>query len=73
MGRSAGRITAFRGRVQPGNSGGPIVDVAGRVSGTVFAESVGGGPQGGYAVPNVTVRRVLASAGERVGTGPCAG
>ena len=67
------RITAFRGRVQPGNSGGPLVDVAGRVSGTIFAESVGGGPRGGYAVPNATVRRVLAGAGERVGTGPCAG
>jgi S1-C subfamily serine protease len=67
------RITAFRGQVQQGNSGGPLVDVAGRVSGTVFAESVGGGPRGGYAVPNATVRRVLASAGKRVGTGPCAG
>ena len=66
------RMTAFRGRVQRGNSGGPLVDVAGRVSGTVFAESVGGGRRGGYAVPNVTVRRVLASAGDRVGTGPCA-
>jgi S1-C subfamily serine protease len=66
------RITAFRGRVQPGNSGGPIVDVAGNVAATVFAESVSGGPRGGYAVPNDTVRRVLASAGGRVGTGPCA-
>ena len=59
--------------MQPGNSGGPLVDVAGRVSGTVFAESLGGGPRGGYAVPNENVRRVLASAGDRVGTGPCAG
>jgi S1-C subfamily serine protease len=67
------RITAFRGRVQPGNSGGPLIDAAGRVSGTVFAQSVGGGPRGGYAVSNVTVGRVLASAGDRVGTGPCAG
>jgi S1-C subfamily serine protease len=66
------RITAFRGKVQPGNSGGPIVDVAGRVSATVFAQSVGGGPRGGYAVPNETVRRVLASAHAPVGTGPCA-
>jgi S1-C subfamily serine protease len=66
------RITAFRGRVQPGNSGGPLVDVAGQVSGTVFAQSVGGGPRGGYAVPNATVRRVLASAGDAVDTGPCA-
>ena len=67
------RITAFRGKVQPGNSGGPIVDTAGRVSATVFAQSVGGGPQGGYGVPNDTVRRVLASAGGPVDTGPCAG
>jgi S1-C subfamily serine protease len=66
------RITAFRGKVQPGNSGGPIVDLAGRVSGTVFAQAVGGGPQGGYAVSNATVGRVLASARGPVGTGPCA-
>jgi S1-C subfamily serine protease len=66
------RIEAFRGKVQPGNSGGPIVDGAGQVAGTVFAQSVGGGPRGGYAVPNETVRRVLASAHGRVGTGPCA-
>ena len=65
------RITAFRGKVQPGNSGGPLVDTAGRVAGTVFAESVGGSTRGGYAVPNVTVRRVLASAGGPVDTGPC--
>ena len=67
------RITAFRGRVQRGNSGGPIVDVAGHVSGTVFAESVGGRTRGGYAVPNATVRRVLAEAGGPVSTGPCIG
>jgi S1-C subfamily serine protease len=65
------RITAFRGKVQPGNSGGPIVDAAGRVSGTVFAQAVGGRTRGGYAVPNEVVRRVLASAGHRVDTGPC--
>jgi len=64
-------ITAFRGSVQPGNSGGPIVDVAGRVSGTVFAESVGGGARGGYAVPNEVVRRVLASADGPIDSGPC--
>jgi S1-C subfamily serine protease len=66
------RITAFRGTVQRGNSGGPLVDVAGRVSGTVFAEAVGGGPRGGYAVSNVVVQRVLAMAGRPVDTGPCA-
>jgi S1-C subfamily serine protease len=66
------RIMAFRGKVQPGNSGGPIIDAAGQVAGTVFAQSVGGGPRGGYAVPNVTVRRVLASARFPVRTGVCA-
>jgi S1-C subfamily serine protease len=66
------RITAFRGKVQPGNSGGPLVDTAGHVAGTVFAQSVGGGPRGGYAVANATVRRVVAGAHGPVGTGPCA-
>lgn len=65
------KITAFRGEVQPGNSGGPIVDVAGRVSGTVFAEAIGGSTRGGYAVPNDIVRRALQSAGGPVDTGPC--
>jgi S1-C subfamily serine protease len=66
------RITAFRGQVQPGNSGGPIVDDAGHVAGTVFAEALGGITGGGYAVPNKVVRRVLDSAGAPVDTGPCA-
>ncbi|MDQ3676749.1 MAG: MarP family serine protease [Actinomycetota bacterium] len=65
------KITTFRGSVKPGNSGGPIVDVAGRVSGTVFAKSVGASPAGGYAVPNDVVRRTLSGARDRVGTGPC--
>ena len=65
------RITAFRGRVQPGNSGGPLVDTAGRVAATVFAQSIGGRTRGGYAIPNATVRRVLQRAGGAAGTGPC--
>jgi S1-C subfamily serine protease len=66
------RITSFRGNVQPGNSGGPILDVAGRVAATVFAKSTGGGPEGGFAIPNGVVRKVLARASEPVGTGDCA-
>ena len=62
-------VTAFRADVQPGNSGGPIVDVAGRVSGTVFSKLVGS--SGGYAVPNRVVREALAGANDRVDTGPC--
>jgi Trypsin-like peptidase domain/Colicin V production protein len=64
------RVTAFRADVQPGNSGGPIVDVAGRVSGTVFSKVVVG-PEGGYAVPNDIVRDALRRAGGPVDTGPC--
>lgn len=64
-------VTQFRAAVQPGNSGGPIVDVAGRVSGTVFSKLVGS--SGGYAVPNGTVRDVLSKARGRVDTGPCVG
>jgi S1-C subfamily serine protease len=67
-------VLTFRGLVRSGNSGGPLVDGRGRVVGTVFAAAVGGGPQGGYAVPGSIVRRQLAEArgGGSVGTGPCA-
>jgi S1-C subfamily serine protease len=64
------RVTGFRADVQPGNSGGPIVDVAGRVSGTVFSKVLLG-PDGGYAVPNDIVRDTLRRANNPVDTGPC--
>jgi S1-C subfamily serine protease len=64
------KVTGFRADVQPGNSGGPIVDVAGRVSGTVFSKVLLG-PQGGYAVPNDIVRDTLRRADNPVDTGPC--
>jgi S1-C subfamily serine protease len=74
-------ITSLRGRVRPGNSGGPMVDSAGQVVATVFAAITAGGGAarggGGFAVPNGLVRGQLAAArarGERaVGTGQCAG
>jgi S1-C subfamily serine protease len=71
-------LTPLRGVVQPGNSGGPLVDESGGVLTTVFAATVGGGPPGGYGVANETVSSVLttararASRGASVGTGPCA-
>jgi S1-C subfamily serine protease len=66
-------VLTFRGLVRSGNSGGPLVDARGRVVGTVFAAALGGGPRGGYAVPNSIVRQRIAGAGAGpVSTGPCA-
>jgi S1-C subfamily serine protease len=70
-------IATLRGRVRPGNSGGPMVDAAGQVVGTVFAAITSGssGGPGGFAVPNALVRVQLAKARARsasVGSGPCA-
>jgi S1-C subfamily serine protease len=65
------RIASLRGAVRPGNSGGPMVDGAGRVIATIFAATTQG-PRGGYGVPNSVVRRVLSQLRDRVGTGRCA-
>lgn len=65
-------VTPLRGVVQPGNSGGPMIDTQGHVATTVFAGTTGGGPPGGYGVANSVVAGVLAHAAGRVGTGPCA-
>lgn len=66
------RLTAFRGLVRPGNSGGPMVDGSGAVVTTVFASRVGGGPNSGLGVPARVTERALRAAGPRVGTGQCA-
>jgi S1-C subfamily serine protease len=58
--------------VRHGNSGGPMVDSRGRVVTTVFAATQGGGPEGGFGVPNAIVRSILAGASGPVDTGPCA-
>jgi S1-C subfamily serine protease len=63
-------LTALRGEVHSGNSGGPIVDGNGNVMGTVFAATTQGKP-GGYAVPNDVVQRTLSDSSGAVGTGPC--
>jgi S1-C subfamily serine protease len=70
-------ITALRGHVRPGNSGGPMVDRAGEVVATVFA-AITGSPngEGGFAVPNALVRQQLDASRNRfhaVPTGACAG
>jgi S1-C subfamily serine protease len=70
-------IQSLRGVVRPGNSGGPLVNAAGQVVGTVFASITGPVSRGGdgLAVPNALVRRQLAiarSRGRSVSTGACA-
>ena len=65
-------MTALRGLVRSGNSGGPMVDAGGQVVTTVFAATISG-ERGGYGVPNPVVARALSGVGGPVSTGPCAG
>jgi S1-C subfamily serine protease len=65
-------IVALRGSVRSGNSGGPLVDAAGRVVATVFAATTSG-PPGGFAIPAEDVRDGLAKASSSVSTGACTG
>lgn len=65
-------MLGLRGEVRHGNSGGPLVDVQGRVLGTVFAATTEG-PSGGLAIPNRVLARISeAATGAEVDTGPCA-
>jgi S1-C subfamily serine protease len=66
------RIAFLRGSVRSGNSGGPMVDSAGRVLATVFAATTSA-PTGGFAVPDDVVRLALGDASTPVDTGPCTG
>jgi Trypsin-like peptidase domain/Colicin V production protein len=55
------QVTAIRGAVEPGSSGGPGIDTQGRVRTTVFARR----PRetGGYGIPIDLVRKIVAEAG----------
>ncbi|MCX6387479.1 MAG: trypsin-like peptidase domain-containing protein, partial [Solirubrobacterales bacterium] len=66
-------ITILRGRVRPGNSGGPVLNSSGLVVGTVFGRTTSGGPDGGFSIPPERVQRELqrATSGQRDPTGPC--
>jgi S1-C subfamily serine protease len=63
-------LTALRGQVRSGDSGGALVDGNGKVMGTVFAATTQGRP-GGYAVPNSIVAGALGDSTGAVSTGPC--
>ena len=65
-------ITAVRGLVRSGNSGGPVVDGSGRVVATVFAATLRSGSGSGFGVPDSLVRDALRRVGPTVDTGPCA-
>jgi S1-C subfamily serine protease len=65
-------ITALRGAVRSGNSGGPLVDPGGGVVGTVFAATTSG-PRGGFAIPAQQVSAALEQTAGSVNTGPCTG
>lgn len=67
------RITLLRGRIRPGNSGGPVLDASGGVVTTVFARAGSGEVPGGYGVPSDIVEEALAGVGGAVSTGPCVG
>lgn len=68
-------IYALAADIVPGNSGGPVLTLDGRVAGVVFARSVDGRSIG-YAVTPAELEPVLAVADDPaspVSTGPCTG
>jgi S1-C subfamily serine protease len=70
-------ISSLRGRVQSGNSGGPLVDAGGQVIGTIFAEITNAphNENSGLSVPNSVVKAELekaAVARHSVSTQSCA-
>jgi S1-C subfamily serine protease len=64
-------VVPLRGRLEHGDSGGPVVDRRGRVVAMMFAAARGDG--GGFGVPLAAIRDALASARGRVSSGPCIG
>jgi S1-C subfamily serine protease len=63
-------VTAIRGEVRPGLSGGPGIDGAGRVRTVVFARRPD--DVGGYGIPPATVRDVLEKVGSEAISSECA-
>ncbi len=70
---SVANILAFRAKVQPGNSGGPVVAEDGSVLGLVVAQALGQRTEAAYGVPSVDLLKVIAQGAARmpVSTGRC--
>jgi S1-C subfamily serine protease len=76
QGNVARSITPLRGRIRPGNSGGPVIDAHGHVLATVFAAITNTSRPGGFAIPNSLVAAQVRAARVRqlhpVANGRCA-
>jgi S1-C subfamily serine protease len=76
QGDVARSITPLRGKIRPGNSGGPVIDADGRVLATVFAAITDTSRPGGFAIPDSLVAAQVRAARARqlrpVGNGHCA-
>jgi S1-C subfamily serine protease len=76
QGDVARSITPLRGKVRPGNSGGPVIDARGRVLATVFAAITQTSRPGGFAIPDDLVAAEVRAARARelrpVANGHCA-
>ena len=64
-------VVPLRGRLEHGDSGGPVVDRRGRVVAMMFAADSGG--KGGFGVPVAAVRAAVKTARGPVSSGPCIG
>jgi uncharacterized membrane protein required for colicin V production len=64
-------VVPLRGQVQPGDSGGPVVDSDGGVVAMIFGGSNDG--RNGFAVPVSVVRDAVPKATGPVASGPCIG
>jgi S1-C subfamily serine protease len=70
---AAVKVLTFRGELQPGNSGGPIMSEQGVVLGMVSAKAIGQRVAAGYAIPGSVLGAALASGSRRqpVDTNDC--
>ena len=66
-------VVPLRGVLRHGDSGGPVVNRAGRVVAMMFAADEGGGVAGGFGVPLDAIRGALHDVDGHADTGPCLG